>query len=113
MQILLNFVHQMPVALMLILSATSVVLGDLFAKFWSINQKGWFFGIALVGYFLSGLFYIPTLLKKGLVLTSVIWSLLSIIGFLFIGLVLFKESLMPVQIVGITLGVIALILLSL
>jgi len=102
----------MPVALMLVLSATSVVLGDLFAKVWSINQRGLFFGIAIVGYFLSGLFYIPTLLKKGLVITSVMWSLLSIVGFLLIGLLLFKESLTPLQIVGVLLGIVALIFLS-
>lgn len=57
-------------------------------------------------------FYIPTLLSKGLVLTSIIWSLLSIIGFLLIGLVVFKEILTSMQIIGVSLGIIALIILA-
>ncbi len=87
-------------------------MGDYFAKAWSIQRDAKLIPLALAGYLLSGVFYIPTLLKEGLVITSIMWSLLSIIGFLIIGVVLFHEPLTTPQIVGITLGSLALIILS-
>jgi|SRR3989344_8207505 len=98
--------------MLLVLSALSVIAGDLFAKYWSANQKALFLIIALLSYFLSGLFYIPTLLREGLVVTSVVYSLLSIIGFMFIGLVLFKETLTQLQLTGVFFGVVALIIFA-
>ena len=110
---MISLLAKLPIALLLLLSATSVVLGDYFAKSWSLNQKTVFLVLAFLGYLGSSFFYIPTLLQKGLVITSLIWSLLSILGFLFVGLVLFKETLSTLQIVGVCLGVTALIVLSL
>jgi len=60
---------------------------------------------------MSAFFYIPSLLKEGLIVTSIFWDLLSVIGFLIIGLVIFKESLNPWQAVGAALGVIAIVVL--
>ncbi|OGY66674.1 MAG: hypothetical protein A3A04_01565 [Candidatus Harrisonbacteria bacterium RIFCSPLOWO2_01_FULL_40_28] len=97
---------------LLILSSFSVILGDLFAKYWSENTRPLFFGIAILGYLFSGLFYIPTLLREGLVITSTIWTLISNIGFVVIGLLIFKESLNTLQIIGVTLGFISLIILA-
>ncbi len=112
MNFLVKILQGWPVILLLILSAISVTAGDFFAKYWSTNQKTIFYILAILGYAGSSIFYIPTLLKEGLVVTSVIWSILSIIGFLIIGLVIFKETLSMVQIIGVTLGVASLILLS-
>ncbi len=106
------FLAKLPVAILLIISSLGVITDDYFAKSWSINQKNWFLIIALLGYLISGIFYIPSLMKQGLVITSVIWSLISIIGFLFIGLVLFHETLSLTQGIGVGLGVVALILLA-
>lgn len=112
MQQIIDLFTKIPVWLLLSLSAGSVIIGDLMGKFWSVNSRPLFYVIALICYFLSGVFYIPSLMREGLVITSVIWSILSIAGFLFIGLVVFNESLTPLQITGVVLGVIALILLS-
>lgn len=109
---MLSIVQKVPVLVLLIFSACGVVVGDFFAKYWSIHQRTAFFVLALIGYLISSLFYIPTLLREGLVVTSVIWSLLSIMGFLFIGLAVFKEQLTLSQIVGVALGVVALVILS-
>ena len=103
---------KLPVVLLLIISACGVTVGDYFAKTWSINQKTVFLLIAFVGYFSATFFYIPTLLKEGLVVTSVIWSLFASIAFLAIGLIIFKETLTPMQLVGVALGVVALIILA-
>jgi multidrug transporter EmrE-like cation transporter len=87
-------------------------LGDTFAKYWSLNPRWSIFIGAMLGYLASGFFYIPSLLREGLVITSVIWSLISIIGFLFVGLVLFKEHLTPVQWIAVALGIVSLLILA-
>lgn len=110
---IINSMSKLPVILLLILAASSVTVGDYFGKYWSINQKMVYYWLALLGYFGSGIFYLPTLLRKGLVVTSLIWTLIATIGFLIIGLVIFKENLTPLQVVGVILGISALIVLSL
>ena len=109
----LNIFSKFPVWALLCFAAISVVAGDVLAKYWSTNVKPIFYFAALIAYAFSGFFYIPTLLREGLVITSVIWSILSIIGFLVVGIVLFKETLTSLQVVGVILGVIALVILTL
>lgn len=94
------------------LSACGVILGDYSAKTWSIDHRTLWLVLAFVGYFFSAFFYIPSLLKEGLVVTSLLWDLLSMIGFIIIGLAIFKESFTPLQAVGAVLGIVALIILS-
>jgi len=103
---------KLPVWLLLILSAGGVIAGDYFAKYWSVNQKTSLVVLSVAGYAVSALFYIPTLLKEGLVVTSILWSLLSILGFMAIGLLVFRETLSPIQWVGVVFGIIALIIFS-
>ena len=105
-------INKIPVIVLLLLSGSAVVLGDVFAKYWSINQRSFLFFLAVASYMTSSILYLPTLLREGLIITSIIWSLFAIIGFLFVGLVVFKETLNSTQIVGVVLGVISLIILS-
>lgn len=112
MDLFTEILPQLPMYALIALSACGVVLGDYSAKTWSIDHKTLWLVLAFVGYFFSAFFYIPSLLKEGLVVTSLLWDLLSIIGFIFIGLVIFKETLTPLQTIGAVLGVIALIILS-
>ena len=103
---------RVPVGVLLVLSATSVIAGDYFSKLWSVDQRSLFYWLGLAGYCLSGFFYIPTLLREGLIVTSIIWLLISVAGFIIIGTVLFKEVLSPLQITGIVLATISLVILS-
>ncbi len=101
-----------PVWLWLVLGAAAVVGGDYFAKRWSIDRRAYLFWIAVAFYLLGAQFYLPSLLKEGLVITSLVWSLLSTIGFLFVGLVVFKETLTGLQMVGVGLGLVAMVILA-
>lgn len=112
MQTYIALLSKLPVFALVLLASASVIAGDYFAKTWSIEQRPVLGFLALLGYFGSGFFYLPTLLREGLVITSVLWSLVSIIGFLVIGLVIFKESLDTLQTVGVVFGVVALIILA-
>jgi len=112
MKTFIDFFNRIPVGVLLALSAASVIAGDYFSKFWSVNQRPIFYALGLAGYLLSGIFYIPTLLREGLIITSIVWVVASTAGFLIIGVAIFKESLSPLQIVGVVLGTAALVILS-
>jgi multidrug transporter EmrE-like cation transporter len=112
MQPFVQIAQKIPISVLLLLSGAGVVLGDTFAKYWSLNPSWSIFVAAMIGYLASGFFYIPSLLQEGLVITSVIWSLISIIGFLFVGLVVFKEHLTPIQRVGVSFGVVSMVVLA-
>ena len=104
---------KIPVVALLVLSAASVIWGDFAAKSWSLNHKPLWYWLGMLGYIGSGVFFIPTLLRQGLVVGSIIWDLLGLLGFLFVGIVIFKEQLTLMQGIGAALGGIALVLLSL
>lgn len=112
MQTYLALAAKIPVFILIIFAAASVITGDYFAKLWSVEQRSVLWVIAVIGYFFSGFFYIPTLLREGLVVTSILWSVLSIIGFLIIGLVILKEALNGIQVVGVVFGIISLTILT-
>jgi multidrug transporter EmrE-like cation transporter len=101
-----------PLGILLALSSASVIVGDAFAKSWSVHQRGWMLAFAFAGYLGSALFYIPSLLKEGLIVTSVIWSLVSTIGFLVIGLLFFHETMSRWQAVAVVLGVLSLVVFA-
>ncbi len=112
MQTFVQIAQKIPIPVLLLLSGTGVILGDTFAKYWSLDPRWSIFVAAMIGYLASGFFYIPSLLREGLVITSVIWSLISIIGFLFVGLVVFKEHLTLVQWIGVMFGVVSMLVLA-
>ncbi len=104
--------QKLPLIVLILLSASSVVFGDYLAKSWSISQRNFLFVGAFVAYGLSSVFYIPTLLREGLIITSLLWVIISTLGFLLIGLILFREHLTMGQWVGVGFGIVALIILS-
>ena|SRR5258708_38867688 len=113
MNYIASIIEQLPSLFLIILAACFTILGDYFGKTWSINHKQIFFLLAILGYAASGLIYTPVLLKQGLVISSVIWSISTILGFIFIGLILFHESLNTIQAVGVILGIVSLAILAL
>ena len=112
LQFWLNIVSRLPVMVLILMSASAVVFGDYLAKSWSVSQRGWLFLGAFIAYGLSSIFYVPTLLRESLVITSLLWVVISTLGFLLIGLVLFREHLTFGQWVGVVFGVVALVILS-
>lgn len=112
MDILVSWAQKMPLLLLFAVSALAVGAGDYLAKKWSL-EPGWgSFSGALACYLASSFFYLQTLTRKGLVVSCVIWSIASIFAFLFVGIILFHETLSGVQLIGVVLGTITLLLLS-
>lgn len=111
MQLFIAFTSKIPVLALLIISAAFTVFGDIFAKYWSFQTRPLFFLLSVFFYSASTIPFIPTLLREGLVITSMIWFLISILGFIVVGIVMFKETLSIYQAVGAILSAIALLLL--
>ena len=111
MNFIISILSKLPAIVLVSLAAVSVIIGDFFAKYWSLNQKNIFYILTLIFYLGSGVLYVPSLLKEGLVITSIIWVLISTIGLLLVGIVIFKEQLSFIQVIGVTLGIIALLIL--
>ncbi len=112
MNFLVTALQKLPVIGLLLLGAACVALGDYFGKSWSLDQRTSLYILSLATYALSAVFYLPTLLKESLVITTVIWSILIILVSIFIGLVLFKETLSPVRTIGVILGLVSLVILN-
>jgi multidrug transporter EmrE-like cation transporter len=113
MDTIVSWSQRLPLIFLFTVSAVFVGVGDYLAKKWSL-MPGWSFCTgALTCYFISSFFYLLTLTRKGLVVSCVIWSISSIVAFLFVGLIIFHESLSGMQLIGVILGTISLILLSL
>ncbi len=108
----ITLASKIPVFGLILLAATSVIIGDYSAKAWSVSHSNLYLFLAFLGYFFSGFFYIPTLLREGLIITSVLWGLLSTIGFIVIGYVIFKESLSISQTIAVSLGVVSILILT-
>lgn len=98
--------------LLVILSSMAVIWGDYFAKYWSTNQKTIFYLLGILGYFLAGFFYIPSLLKEGLIITSVLWQVITTVGLLVIGVAIFHETLTALQWAGVGLGIASVTVLA-
>jgi multidrug transporter EmrE-like cation transporter len=104
MQFIIELLKGVPVFMSLTLAALATIAGDYAGKLWSVHQQPWVFMVAMVLYAMSGLFFLPTLLKEGLVVTSLIWTILTVIGFLIIGTLIFHEQLTTIQWAGVGLG---------
>lgn len=107
----LKIASYIPVVVLILMGSLAVVAGDYFAKTWSLSRSGIWFALAVVAYGGSVFFYVPTLLREGLVLTSMLWNIFTGIGFLLIGLLVFRESLTVMQWIGVGLGFASLVLL--
>jgi multidrug transporter EmrE-like cation transporter len=90
----MNFIamllNRLPSIALILIAASCTISGDYFAKSWSVTHRQTFYLLALLGYMLSGFFYIPVLQKQGLVISSLLWSIVTIVGFLIIGFVFFQ-----------------------
>ncbi len=108
----MNIFNNIPVIVLLIISAIFVMIGDYFAKMWSIDRKYYYYILTLLFYYSGPIFYIPTLLRETLVITSLFWILFTTMGFLFVGIIMFKESFTINQMIGIVFGIISIIFLT-
>ncbi len=88
------------------------LIADIYAKNWSL-KGGWFFATAsLVSYCLGNTFWLFALKNgSGLAKGAVIFSIISAVLAIIIGLFFYKEELTKLQLIGVSLGLISLVLI--
>jgi multidrug transporter EmrE-like cation transporter len=86
-------------------------IGEYYSKLWSLGPSKIFFLIVLASYSMSGVMWLPALRLHGqLSALSAVWSCLSIIICILVGVLMFGEELSTRQVIGLVLAVAASIL---
>lgn len=86
------------------------LVADVLAKVWSIKNVWWYGGGALLAYLLANTFWLFALKQgAGLGRGAVIFSVVSAVLAVLIGVWWYKEEVSVLQMVGIGLGVLALV----
>ena len=95
------------------ISTILFAFGEFLSKKFSLNPGWTLFVLFLVVDIVSAAAWIPAIFEKNqLSVTGVIWSIVSLIATVAIGLLVFNEKLTPTQSIGMVLGFVAVILLS-
>jgi multidrug transporter EmrE-like cation transporter len=94
-------------------SAIFFAIGEFLSKKFALNPKFLYVIIILIIYSFGVLAWLPAILQKNqLSIVGVMWSVLSLLTTVLIGVLIFREKLNIIGIAGIILAIIAIILLS-
>jgi multidrug transporter EmrE-like cation transporter len=97
----------------LILSALFFAVGEYFSKKFSINPRPGTVGLILCAYALGTFAWLPAILQKNqLSIVGVIWSVMSLMATVLIGVIIFSEKLNLIGMLGILTAIISILLLS-
>ena len=103
-----------PAWLWLVVSTIFFALGEFFSKKFALNPGWTLFGYIIIIDIISISTWLPAIFEKNhLSTTGAIWSILSLVMTVLIGILLFGEKLTLIQSIGIFLGIISVTLLSL
>ncbi len=94
-----------PLIILVIFEATA----DIISKTWQIRGGWWIASLALLTYLIANTFWLISLkngagLGKGAVLFSILSAIIAVI----IGVVLYKEEISNTQLIGLILGIISI-----
>ena len=98
----------------LVFSALFFSCGEYFSKKFALNPSFTYVLYIALAYFVGTMFWLPALMQRNqLSIVGAMWSVLSLLMTVFIGVVLFKEGLSALGIVGIVLALISIVVLAL
>ena len=109
----MNIIMAVPYIAWLILSALCFAAGEFFSKKFGL-APGWMYLLCILGsYMLGTLLWLPAIVQNNqLSIVGAIWSVMSLLATVLIGVIVFSESLNAVAITGICLGLVSIFLLS-
>lgn len=109
----MSFLFAVPYMSWLVISAVLFALGEFLSKKFALAPSGTLIAALLVAYIISDLTWLPALIEKNqLSIVGAIWSVLSLITTVLIGVLVFGEELNTMGSIGILFGVVAITLLS-
>lgn len=89
------------------------VFADILLKKWIIESNTTLFAIAMVLYVISVIFWAYSLKYQMLSKAITIFAVVNLIVIVLVGVIFFKESLNTTNIIGIILGILSVVLISL
>lgn len=102
-----------PMMAWLIISALFFAFGEFLSKKFALAPSWEYVVIIIIIYSLGTLAWLPAILqKKQLSIVGALWSVLSLLATVLIGIIIFHEKLNVLVITGIVFGAIAVALLS-
>jgi multidrug transporter EmrE-like cation transporter len=109
----MNFLLTIPAMAWLVLSALFFAFGEFLSKKFSLAPSLPYVLSIIAVYALGTLAWLPAILQKNqLSIVGAIWSVLSLLATVLIGVLIFGEKLNGISITGIAFGAIAIALLS-
>jgi multidrug transporter EmrE-like cation transporter len=97
----------------LIVSALFFAMGEFLSKKFALEPKGFWVLLILASYTFGTLAWLPAILQKNqLSIVGTIWSVLSLLATILIGVLLFNEKISLTSGLGIFAALIAIVLLS-
>jgi len=102
-----------PAWIWIAVSAIFFALGEFVSKKFALNPGWTLFITFLIVDIISASTWIPAIFEKNqLSITGVIWSVVSLIATVLIGLLVFNEKLTMIQSIGLVIGFVSVVLLS-
>src|SRR3990167_7820085 len=96
-----------------VLSGLLFAVGEFLSKKFAFNPRAVFVIFILIMYSLGALAWLPAILQKNqLSIVGAIWSVLSLLATVLIGVLIFGEHLNALAVAGLVLGFLAILLLS-
>ena len=109
----MNFLLSIPATAWLVLSALCFAFGEFLSKKFALAPSWAYVGAIVCVYMFGTLTWLPAILQKNqLSITGAIWSVMSLLATVLIGILLFGERLSPLDIIGIVCAFAAIALLS-
>jgi len=97
----------------LVLSAACFASGEYFSKKFALEPGTGYLGLIFLMYGLGVLAWLPALMQRNqLSIVGTIWSVLSLLATVLIGVLIFSERLSIVGVLGIIAAIVAIVLLS-
>ena len=99
--------------LWLLLSGVFFAIGEFLSKKFAVSPKLSLFIVLIMTSALGMITWLPAIMQKNqLSVVGVMWSVLSLVITILIGILVFNEKLTQINLLGMFLGIIAVILLS-
>ncbi|MDD5133614.1 MAG: SMR family transporter [Candidatus Nanoarchaeia archaeon] len=98
---------------LIILAVTLEVIGDIFFKKFALENKNVLLIVGLIIYFIGTVFWAISLKYEYLSKAISIFTILNLIAIVLVGVIFFKENLSLINKIGISLGILSLILIEL
>lgn len=98
--------------LLIIIAVAFEVIGDIYFKKWSVDNRNTLLYIGLLIYFIGTIFWAVSLKYEYMSKAIPIFTILNLIVVILVGVLFFKEDLSTINKIGIGLGILSVFLLE-